>query len=599
MGARIKISGLRQSGEEFPADAAISKLELEPGRHLFTVVLRDVTSRVQMEEELERAKNFLASVLESSMEHAIVAEDLDRRVVLWNEGAQRCHGYEAEEIVGRSSDALTTPEELEIGAVDDLYARALARGSATGKLRRRRKNGNEFVAEVSVTVRRGAGGEPVGYVVVSRDVTREQQVLETQRLLSDVSTALGTSLDPDETASRLADALLRTFADGFVIDLLGDTGGPRYWRGAHVDPARQRAVEEFRQMAWDPDRPSITARVLAKRTAVLAPRVHASHLESIADSPDQVRLLQAFGIESYIGVPLMVGSRIIGALILVATTRRPFTAEDVPMAEAVAHRAALAFENGRLYRAAERALAGREQALRVVAHDLRAPLATAKLAADLLLEKTPKEDRRPAGTRTLIEKVDRSLDRATAFIGDLLDRERIQAGTFVVPPVDTTPERLVEEALESAEPMARKGGVRVESDVADELPPIAAEPRRIAQVFTNLIGNALKFTPSGGTISIEAQREEAEVRFSVGDTGSGIAPEQLPHIFQQYWQGRTGDPRGAGVGLSIAKGIVEAHGGRIWIESQLGEGTTVFFTLPIAHASAPRAHTTGTDQREL
>jgi signal transduction histidine kinase len=119
--------------------------------------------------------------------------------------------------------------------------------------------------------------------------------------------------------------------------------------------------------------------------------------------------------------------------------------------------------------------------------------------------------------------------------------------------------------------------------VPDDLPPIHADSARIQQVLSNLVGNAIKFTPPGGRITVRAERAGPnEVRVVVSDTGPGIAPEMLPHVFSRFWQGKRSDRRGVGLGLSIAKGIIEAHDGRIWVESRPGEGTKFIFSLPTA-----------------
>jgi signal transduction histidine kinase len=135
-------------------------------------------------------------------------------------------------------------------------------------------------------------------------------------------------------------------------------------------------------------------------------------------------------------------------------------------------------------------------------------------------------------------------------------------------------------------PLAEGSAIKLESHVAPNLPLVLADATRISQVLSNLVGNAVKFTGRGGLISISAERGEGEVRFSVIDTGSGIPPEQLPHIFGRFWQAKSADRRGIGLGLAIAKGIVEAHRGRIWVESSVGLGSTFYFTLPTAPAAA-------------
>ncbi len=140
---------------------------------------------------------------------------------------------------------------------------------------------------------------------------------------------------------------------------------------------------------------------------------------------------------------------------------------------------------------------------------------------------------------------------------------------------------LLSEAVEMLRLLAAASSLDLVLDAPDNLPSVLADPPRIQQVLSNLIGNAIKFTPQGGCITLSGFRNAEEVRVSVCDTGLGIPAEQLPHIFGQFWQGNHADHRGIGLGLTIAKGIVEAHRGRIWVESTVGEGSSFFFTLPI------------------
>jgi signal transduction histidine kinase len=139
---------------------------------------------------------------------------------------------------------------------------------------------------------------------------------------------------------------------------------------------------------------------------------------------------------------------------------------------------------------------------------------------------------------------------------------------------------LINDTVDMLRPLATGSTIRLEADFPDNLPMVFADSARIQQVLSNLVGNAVKFTPREGVVTVCAERIEAEVRFAVIDTGAGIPAEQLPHIFGRFWQARTSDRRGIGLGLAIAKGIVEGHNGRIWVESHVGLGSTFYFTLP-------------------
>ena len=213
----------------------------------------------------------------------------------------------------------------------------------------------------------------------------------------------------------------------------------------------------------------------------------------------------------------------------------------------------------------------------MVAHDLRNPLNTVMMAAGLMLETSSPE--RPAERRQ-VEIVIRAADRMNRMIQDLLDVKRMESGRLGLEAKPETVAGLVGDTIEMLRPLAEGSSIRLESHVAPNLPRVLADATRISQVLSNLVGNAVKFTPREGVITITADGLDAEVRFSVIDTGAGIPAEQLPHIFGRFWQARTSDRRGIGLGLAIAKGIVEAHRGRIWVESSVGLGSTFYFTLP-------------------
>jgi signal transduction histidine kinase len=136
------------------------------------------------------------------------------------------------------------------------------------------------------------------------------------------------------------------------------------------------------------------------------------------------------------------------------------------------------------------------------------------------------------------------------------------------------------EAIEAHLPSAKARGIELSFRMDDHLPPILADRERILQVLGNLLTNALKFTPAGGRIEIAAMAEDAAVRWSVEDTGPGVPPDQLPHLFDRFWQARPSDRRGLGLGLAIVNALVEAHGGRVWAESEPHRGTHVRFTVP-------------------
>ena len=171
------------------------------------------------------------------------------------------------------------------------------------------------------------------------------------------------------------------------------------------------------------------------------------------------------------------------------------------------------------------------------------------------------------------------------LIQDLLDVTRMEAGRLSIEPSRLRPGQLVAEALEPQKPVASSASLELELDLSPDLPDVWADRDRLLQVFENLIDNAVKSTEPGGHIAVGASPRDAEVLFWVADSGVGIPAEQRPHLFDRFWQaGRRG---GAGLGLPIVKGLVAAHGGRIWVESTPGRGSTFFFTIPMAPRAEP------------
>jgi signal transduction histidine kinase len=224
---------------------------------------------------------------------------------------------------------------------------------------------------------------------------------------------------------------------------------------------------------------------------------------------------------------------------------------------------------------AQRATRLREQVLAIVSHDLKNPLSVLNMSA-LILERSCPD---VPVVRKQLATARRAVDRMDHLISDLLDMSSIEEGRLAVEVVPCAVDGLVDEAIELNAALAQRSGVRLERTT----PPLGIEVRadrtRIQQALANLIGNALKFSPPDAAVRVGALARGAEVVLSVEDAGPGIPPEDRPLIFQAYWSGGTQGKKSTGLGLFITKGIVEAHGGRIWVESQVGSGSTFRFTL--------------------
>jgi signal transduction histidine kinase len=350
---------------------------------------------------------------------------------------------------------------------------------------------------------------------------------------------------------------------------------------AHVDKSKTNLVNEmssFPKSVLTEHHPMM--RVIATGHPVLEVQVTPELIQASFAHEAQRQTVRALAPISYICVPLLASGKPLGVLTLATSSSgRRYDMADLALAADLARRAALVVEHARLFHEAEQATRARDEILAVVAHDLRNPLNTVMMAAGIMLETSSAE--RPQERRQ-VEIVRRAADRMNRMIQDLLDVKRMESGRLALEPKPEQPVTLVCDTIEMLRPLAEGSSLRLESHVAADLPLVRADATRISQVLSNLVGNAVKFTPRGGLVSIAAEKVDGEVRFAVIDTGPGIPAEQLPHIFGRFWQAKSADRRGIGLGLAIAKGIVEAHRGRIWVESSVGLGSTFYFTLPTA-----------------
>ena len=225
-----------------------------------------------------------------------------------------------------------------------------------------------------------------------------------------------------------------------------------------------------------------------------------------------------------------------------------------------------------------RGLQLREDMVGIVSHDLRNPVAAVKMLADAIL----READRCASEEVKhnVELIRTAANQMDTLISDLLDVNRLEAGSMSVHLEPVSANALVKTALSTLRPLAMEKRIGIQTSLPEEVGDVFADEARIHQVLSNLIGNALKFTPAGGTVKVSTKPREDSVEFCIEDNGPGIPPEQLPHIFKRYWQSRRTERHGAGLGLPIAKGLVAAHSGTIHAESEPEKGTRLYFTLP-------------------
>ena len=391
--------------------------------------------------------------------------------------------------------------------------------------------------------------------------------------LSEASSLLASTLEWEKTLASVARLAVPAVADWVTVELAESLEADGPLAIAHVDPAQvARTLELRRRRPADRAAPAGPAAVIRTGLSELYPELDEATLAAALPDPGQLRIAQELGMRSAMVVPLAARGRTLGALTFVAAeSGRRYGAADLAMAEELGRRAGLAVDNARLFQDAQRAVRARDEVLAVVSHDLKNPLESVLLSASLLLRSPDPDVRRYAAA------VQRSAARMDRLIRELLDLSRMDAGRFQVELRPEPLEPLVEEALAILAPVAQERGVSL-TVTGGPLPgPVPCDRERILQVLSNLLGNALAFARRGGHIDVGLSLGEHEAQVTVHDDGPGISPEDLPHVFERFSKSRSG---GTGLGLAIVKGIVDAHGGRVRVESRLGEGATFAFTLP-------------------
>jgi signal transduction histidine kinase len=444
-----------------------------------------------------------------------------------------------------------------------------------------RKNRDEFPAEASIS--KLDTGRKTLLTIALRDITERKRTEMEQQVLAEAGTVLAQSLNYKQTLTTIAELVVRHTGDMCIVDMIEDDARVRRLTVAHADPTKAAACEALAQLSLETGH--LVGASLETKQALVFDDINPEVLEATGQDEDQLRMLREIAPRSAIVVPLLSADRVLGYLVLASSRPRRYVAHDLRLLTELARRASLAIENARLYAAAQRATRARDDMMGIVAHDVRSPLQAIRLAAQVLERKLAKAGVADGGKN--LENILLSVGRANRLIEDLLEITRIEAGAMALSCSVLAPLPVVSEGLDFQRLAAAEASLELRLEIAEELPAIWADRHRLLQVLENLIGNAIKFTPEGGRVTIAAAGRPGEIAFSVADTGTGIPPHSLPHVFDRFWQAERAERHGAGLGLPICKGIVEAHGGRIWVESTPDRGSTIFFTIPTATGAAP------------
>jgi signal transduction histidine kinase len=435
-----------------------------------------------------------------------------------------------------------------------------------------------------------------GDLVHASEAVREGE--RRARFLAEAGELFSSTLDRERVLRDLVRLAVQAVADLAAVETLDERGAFRVVEVAHVDPACAELAAALRAGraaggggGGGGGGTPLSARVAGARRAELVREVTAASVAEIAPDEAHARALREAGVRSWAAIPLVAHARTLGVLLLATCgSRRALTEDDLAFAEELARRAAIAADNARLYHEARQATRERDDVLAIVSHDLRNPLHTIYMATAFLLDLV-RQPIDPAQLEAQLGVIKRAASRGNTLIQDLLDVSRIEAGRLTIDASPVSAPALLEDAVNEMTPLAREKSLALSHEWVGAPALVNADRGRIGQLFSNVIGNAIKFTPAGGRIVVRGEVRDGAAAFSISDTGPGILPEQLPHLFDRFWQAKQGSRAGAGLGLFIAKGIAEAHGGRLRVESAPGDGTTFTFTLPVAPGGAPPAAT--------
>lgn len=521
---RNQVFGRRKDGTEFPAEASISKLEWG-GEQIFTVILRDITERKRVEE----ARFQLAAIVESS-EEAIIGKTLDGVITSWNSGAQRIYGYSAEEVKGRYISILIPPDHA------DEMPRILEKIRQGKRFEfyetvRMRKDGKRIAISLSVSPIKDAEGDVIGASLIARDITERKRVEMTLARLSRQNELILNAAG--EGIYGLDGEGKATFINQSAARIL------RYEPGELIDRPMHSIVQH--------SKPDGTFYPVEESPIYAAFKNGAVH--QVTDEVFWRKDGSSFPVE-YVSTPIQEQGKIVGAVV---------TFKDITERRAIEQI--------------------KNEFISVVSHELRTPLTSMNTSLELLTSGLLRD--RPEKAQSMLEVAMESTSRLMRLVNDILDIERIESGKVTINEEICDAANLMVQVAEAMQAIAQKAEVML---LVTPMPALLwADPDRIIQTLTNLLSNAIKFSPQGATVWLNAECQNDQIRFQVKDEGRGIPADKLESIFGRFQQVDASDSRqqgGTGLGLAICRSIVQQHGGWIWVESVLGEGSTFYFTLP-------------------
>ncbi|HYP97824.1 MAG TPA: ATP-binding protein [Polyangiaceae bacterium] len=559
------------------------RITLPDGRFGLVCYFRDVSERRQA----AAAKAYLAAIVDSA-DDAILAKDLNGVIQSCNAAAERLFGYSAAELVGRSVRMLIPPErQLE---EDEILAR-LRRGERLQHFETVRvaKDGRHIDVALTISPVRDEHGKIIGASKIGRDITGVKQAeAERIRLLQENAAVTETL---NNVGALVASDLERSKVVQAVTDAATELTGAEFGAFFYNELDERGETYTLYTISGVP-REAFSKFPMPRNTAVFEPTFKGTGVVRSDDitkestyghnAPHHGMPPGHLPVHSYLAVPVKGrGGDVIGGLFFGHSQVARFAEHHERIAVGIAAWAAVALENSHLYESVQDASRLKDEFLASLSHELRTPLnAIVGYVRMLQAGMLPPEKRQKA-----IDTIARNATSLTQIVEDVLDISRIVSGKIRlnVQPVDLP--AVVRNAIDAIAPAAEAKRVRVETVLDPHAGPISGDPERLQQVLWNLLSNAVKFTKRDGKVQVRLERVNSHLEVIVSDTGIGIAPEFLPHVFERFRQAEGGTTRergGLGLGLSIARQLAEMHGGTIDVSSPgLGQGATFCVTLPL------------------
>ncbi len=544
---------------------------------------RDVTDQ----KRAEHAQAYLAAIIDSA-DDAIIAKGLDGIIQSCNAATERVFGYSAAELVGRPVRVLIPPDRH---TEEDEILQRLSLGERIDNFEtvRRRKDGELIDVSLTISPVRDLAGTIIGASKIARDIT-SLKVAERDRIrlleenaaittaLNDVGAIVASDLDREKVVQGVTDAAteLTTAQFGAFFYNVVDEAGESYTLYT-ISGVPREAFSKF---------------PMPRNTEVFEPTFQGTGVvrsDDITEDPRYGHNAPYHGmpsghlpVRSYLAVPVRGRTGdVIGGLFFGHSEPRRFGEVHERLAVGIASWASVALENARMYAAAQEASRLRDEFLASLSHELRTPLNAILGYARMLRSGII----RPERHEHAIQTIERNATSLATIVEDVLDISRIISGKIrlSVQPVDFPD--VVKNAIAAVTPAADARGVRLHAILDPQAAPISGDPERLQQILWNLLSNAVKFTAKGGQVQVRLERVNSHVEVAVSDTGIGIAPEFLPHVFERFRQADGGINRakgGLGLGLSIVKQLTEMHGGTVEATSPgVGSGATFRLKIPL------------------